>query len=50
MLRGFDDDAWTTVGTANEQRMSVRGIAYAMLGHERHHMKILRERYLQSAT
>ncbi len=46
LLRGLADDTWTRVGTANENRISVRALAYTIVGHERHHLKVLRERYL----
>jgi len=46
MLRGFADDIWMNMGVANNQAMSVRAIAFTFLGHERHHLKILRERYI----
>lgn len=45
MMRNFDDDAWTRVGTANDSPVTVRALAYVMVGHARHHMGVLRERY-----
>ncbi len=33
-------------GTANEATMRVRAVPWIVLGHERHHLAILRERYL----
>lgn len=33
-------------GTANDSPISVRALAYIVAGHEIHHVKILRERYL----
>lgn len=45
MMRNFDDDAWTRVGTANGSPVTVRALAYVMVGHTRHHMGVLRERY-----
>ncbi|HTS65738.1 MAG TPA: DinB family protein [Candidatus Acidoferrales bacterium] len=46
MFRGFDHDAWKRHGLASNNPMSVRAVAYTIAGHERHHMRILRERYL----
>ena len=46
LLRGCSDAAWSRVGTANENKISVRALAYVVLGHARHHERILRERYL----
>lgn len=45
MLRNLPKDAWSRVGTANNNRITPLGMAYVILGHERHHMKVLRERY-----
>lgn len=50
MMRGFSADAWQRAGTASDNRVSARAIAYIMLGHERHHLRVLRERYLGGAT
>ncbi|HEY6140197.1 MAG TPA: DinB family protein [Thermoanaerobaculia bacterium] len=45
LFRGFSGQAWQTVGTANNSSVSVRAIAHIILGHERHHLRVLRERY-----
>jgi len=45
MLRNLDEPAWTRMGTANGAPVSVRALAYIMVGHVRHHMGVLRERY-----
>jgi len=46
MLRTLDEAAWTRMGTANSNPVSVRALVYVMVGHVRHHMDVLRERYL----
>lgn len=46
MFRGFPQEAWTRQGTASGNPMTVRATAYVIAGHERHHMRILREKYL----
>ena len=46
MFRNLDEAAWTRMGTANGSPASVRALAYVMVGHVRHHMAVLRERYL----
>jgi hypothetical protein len=46
MLRGLSEEAWTRRGTASDNEVTVRAIAYIIAGHEAHHVKILRERYL----
>jgi uncharacterized damage-inducible protein DinB len=37
-------------GTANNATVSVRALAYIVAGHERHHVGILRERYLKQTS
>jgi hypothetical protein len=46
LFDGLGADAWDRTGTANGHPMSVRAAAYVIAGHERHHVAILRERYL----
>ena len=46
LVRGLDDAAWSRRGTANENEVSVRALAHIIAGHEAHHVRILRERYL----
>jgi hypothetical protein len=45
MFRTLDETAWTRIGTANDNQVSVRALAFIMAGHVRHHMEVLRERY-----
>ena len=45
MLRTLDENAWARMGTANGNPISVRALVYVMVGHLRHHMGVLRERY-----
>lgn len=45
LFRGMDSEAWTRRGTANGAVLSVRAIAHIIAGHERHHARVLRERY-----
>jgi DinB superfamily len=37
-------EAWSRRGTANNAEVSVRALAYILVGHERHHVAILRKR------
>lgn len=37
-------EAWDRSGVASENAMSVRALAYCVVGHERHHVGILRKR------
>jgi hypothetical protein len=46
LVRGLAAEAWTRAGTANDKPTTVRAVAYTLLGHERHHLRVLRERYL----
>jgi hypothetical protein len=46
LFRGFDAEMLERRGVANGQEISVRALAYVIAGHERHHVAILRERYL----
>ncbi len=45
LFRHLDDGAWMRRGVASEKEFTVRGIAYIILGHERHHLEILKSRY-----
>jgi hypothetical protein len=46
MLNGFDEAAWARTGTASGNAISVRALAYIIAGHERHHLSILKDRYV----
>ena len=48
LFRGFDADAFARRGVANGQPVTVRALAWIIAGHERHHVAVLRERYLAS--
>jgi hypothetical protein len=45
LFRGFSDTEFARAGTASNNHITVRALAYIVAGHERHHIKILRERY-----
>ena len=44
LFEQLPDEAWLRRGTANNAEMSVRALAYAIVGHERHHLAIVRKR------
>lgn len=46
LARGLDAAAWSRSGVANENEVTARALAYIIAGHEAHHVRILRERYL----
>lgn len=45
-FRHLKETDWTRIGTASGSPVSVRALAFIMVGHVSHHAKILRERYL----
>ena len=47
LARALPEAVWTRTGTANNKPISVRGLVWVIAGHELHHVKILRERYLK---
>jgi uncharacterized damage-inducible protein DinB len=46
LFRSLPGEVWTRRGSANNNPVTVRALAWITAGHERHHLKILRERYL----
>ena len=46
LLASLEPGAWDRRGTANDDEVSVRGIAFIIAGHERHHVEVLKSRYL----
>jgi len=47
---GLDSAAWLRRGMVNGYEASVRGLAFHVAGHELHHLRVLRERYLPRAA
>ncbi len=45
-FKNLTDEAWLRTGSASENPVSVRALAFIMAGHIRHHLNILNERYL----
>ncbi len=46
LFRNFPEEAWARQGTASGHAVTTAALAWIIVGHERHHAKILRERYL----
>jgi hypothetical protein len=46
LFRSFDEDALSRAGTASGMHVTVRALLFIIAGHERHHMDVIRERYL----
>jgi DinB superfamily len=45
-FRNLPAEAWSRSGIANGNAVTVRALAAIIVGHERHHLGVLRERYL----
>jgi hypothetical protein len=50
LFKNLSEEAWKRTGTASDNEVSVRALAYIIAGHELHHTEILRRRYLQSSA
>lgn len=46
LLRGLSEDAWEKRGFANNGEFTVLALAYIIAGHELHHLKLIKERYM----
>jgi hypothetical protein len=50
MFRNLSQAAWNRRGIANGNEVSVRALAFIIAGHEKHHRKVVKERYLSAVT
>ena len=48
LFKNFDSTILDKMGTANNNKMSVRAILFMIAGHEKHHINVIKERYLKS--
>lgn len=46
MLQGVSNEQSMLTGIANNYPISVRALAYIMAGHELHHLRVIKDRYL----
>lgn len=46
LFKNFTADMWERIGTASNHPVSTLALAFIVAGHELHHMRIIRERYL----
>mgnify|MGYP005991242767 CR=1 FL=1 len=46
LFEGFSEIALKRIGTANGNNTSVRALGYHILGHELHHIDVIKKRYL----
>jgi hypothetical protein len=49
MFQGLGSTEWSRRGVASEREMSVRALAFVLVGHLRHHLGVLEARYLGAA-
>lgn len=45
IIAGFDGTAWARSGCANDVRLTPKDMLWVLMGHERHHIGTLKERY-----
>jgi hypothetical protein len=45
MFAHFDEPAWSRLGLVNGNPTTARAMAFVIVGHARHHVNVLRERY-----
>jgi hypothetical protein len=48
MFKSFDADAKGRIGIANNNQVGVSALLFMILGHEIHHLRVIREKYLNS--
>jgi uncharacterized damage-inducible protein DinB len=48
MFSSFDEHMLSEMGTANGKSISARALLFIIAGHERHHLSIVKEKYLNS--
>jgi hypothetical protein len=46
LLKNLPAEAWMRTGTANNKTITVRALAFMLVGHAEHHIALIRERYL----
>lgn len=46
LFRSMQNEMWLNKGTASGYDVTVRGLAYIIVGHTEHHLRIIKERYL----
>jgi len=50
LFESFNDEALLREGIANNNKATVRALGYHIAGHELHHIKIIKERYMEEAA
>ncbi|MEM6397198.1 MAG: DinB family protein [Bacteroidota bacterium] len=49
MAKGFPSNAWARMGNASGNDVSARALFAMLVGHEQHHLRIIRERYFSTS-
>lgn len=47
LFKSFTPDDFLKIGVASEREMSVRAIGFIIIGHQNHHVRIFKQRYLE---
>jgi hypothetical protein len=50
LFKSFNEETLNRMGLANNNRMSVRAILFMIAGHEKHHVNVIKERYLSGVN
>jgi hypothetical protein len=50
LFKYLDTEAWMRRGIANRKEISVRALAYVIAGHELHHRRMIKDKYLTAAA
>ncbi|WP_109300483.1 DinB family protein [Aquimarina sp. AU474] len=48
LFNGLSNEALSRIGTANHNKTSVRALGYHILGHELHHISVIKEKYFRA--
>ena len=46
LFTSLEEEDFDKFGTANDNPISVRAILFMIIGHQRHHFNVIKERYL----
>ncbi len=49
LFQSLDESAFDLTGTANGNKVSVRSLLFFILSHERHHLQVIKDRYLRNS-
>lgn len=48
LFNSFEAQTLLNIGTASNSKMSVRALGFVIIGHETHHCKVIKDRYLNN--